>query len=58
MVSFLKMRGTSILHCGAVRANNLYRSFRVVSANNANTRAPIQKRMITYDSCQPNCSKW
>ena len=34
-----------------------YRSFSVVSANNANTRAPIQKRTMTLDSLQPNCSK-
>ena len=35
-----------------------YRNFSVVSANNANTKAPIQKRAMTLDSCQPNCSKW
>ena len=33
------------------------RSFSVVSANSANTSAPIQKRAITFDSDQPISSK-
>jgi hypothetical protein len=35
----------------------LYRSFKVVSANNANTSDAIQKRTITFDSDQPSNSK-
>src|SRR5690242_11606728 len=36
----------------------LYLNFNVVSANNANTRASIQKRTMTFDSLHPNSSKW
>ena len=36
----------------------LYRSLSVVSAKSANIKAPIQKRVITFDSDQPISSKW
>ena len=34
-----------------------YRSFNVVSANSAITNPAIQKRVMIFDSSQPNCSK-
>ena len=34
-----------------------HRSFKVVSANSASTSPAIQKRMMIFDSAQPNCSK-
>jgi hypothetical protein len=35
----------------------LQRSFNVVSANNANTRAAIQNRAMIFDSFHPSSSK-
>ena len=45
--------------CNACSGDSkLHRSFNVVRANSAKTKAIIQKRAITLDSLQPNNSKW
>jgi len=45
----------STFYCAPMSSTSgiVYRNFRVVSANNANTRAPIQKRTMILDSLQP-----